>query len=115
MKILSIFTLDSTTAQPPSQPNIERMEAFIAELRSKGALIDTGGVMDGLLELQVTRKGADYTVTDGPFTESKEIVGGYALLEVADREEAIDLTQRFLDIVGDAKCHLHQVSSPDLE
>lgn len=42
-----------------------------------------------------------YPTTDGPFSESKEVIGGYAVLEAKDREEAIELTERFLPIHGD--------------
>jgi hypothetical protein len=112
VKILSIMMLDSASLHPPSETDMQRMGAFIEELKGKGALVDTGGAMDGMLELQVARKGGDYSVVDGPFSEAKEVVGGYALLDVADREEAIALTRRFLDIIGDATCHLHEVSSP---
>ncbi len=111
MRILSVFTMDAATMQPPSQEKIERMGQLIEEMRSKGALVDTGGVMPGSLELKVERKNGNCAVTDGPFTESKEIVGGFALLEVSGKEEAIEWTRRFLDVAGDATCHLHEVST----
>jgi hypothetical protein len=112
MKILSIMTVDAASIQPPGPHEIERMEAFMAELKGKGALIDTGGTMPGSLEMKIARKGSSYTITDGPFSEAKEVVGGYALLEVSGRDEAIAFTRQFLDLIGDATCHLHEVSSP---
>ncbi len=112
MKILSITTWDAASMQQPSQEKIERMGRLIEEMRSKGALVDTGGAMPGSLELKIERKDGKYAVTDGPFTESKEIIGGYALLEVSGREEAIEWTRRFLDVAGDGTCHLHEVSTP---
>ena len=111
MRILSILTFDNEQLRPPSEEDIERMGGFVAELKARGALIDTGGVMPGMLELTYRRKNGKDTVTDGPFTESKEVVGGYALLEVRDRDEAIALTREFLDYVGDATCTIHEVSS----
>jgi len=111
MRILSIFTFDpSTKSGPPSQEDMERMGELINEMRSNGVLIDTGGAMDGQLELIVSRKNGNTAVTDGPFTEAKEVVGGYALLEVKGRDDAIVWANRFLDLVGDATCHLHEVS-----
>ncbi len=62
--------------------------------------------------MKIARKAGGYTITDGPFTEAKEVVGGFALLEVSGRDEAIALTRRFLDLVGDATCHLHEVTAP---
>jgi hypothetical protein len=110
MKILSIFTLDRATAEPPTPAQMETMGKFIEDLKRKGALIDTGGVIDGSLELKVERKRGKSTVTDGPFAEAKELVGGYALLDVSGREQAIEFTNQFLDIVGEATCYLHEVS-----
>lgn len=110
MRILSIMTLDHTPQGPPSEQDFLKMDAFIKELRASGALVDTGGVIGDMLEMKVSRKAGKTTITDGPFTEAKEVVGGYALLEVQDRDEAIALTNRFLDLIGDATCHIHEVS-----
>ena len=95
----------------PTQEDFERMGRFIEEMKSEGVLIDTGGAMPGSLELRYSRKNGKDTVTDGPFAESKEVVGGFALFEVANREEALHWTRRFLDLVGDATCELHEVSA----
>ncbi|HYZ16332.1 MAG TPA: YciI family protein [Candidatus Acidoferrum sp.] len=111
MKILSIMTIDPTAMQPPTPEQMERMGKLIDDFKRRGALIDTGGAMPGSLEMKIARKGDSYSVTDGPFTEAKEVVGGYALMEVSDREEAIALTREFLDLVGNATCHIHEVSS----
>jgi hypothetical protein len=88
---------------------MERTGALIAELAGAGSLVDAGGSWPGLPELQVTRQAGDYSVVDGPFTEAKEIVGGYFLFDVPDREAAIAVSRRFLDISGDATFHLHQI------
>jgi len=90
---------------------MERMGTLIDEFRRKGALIDTGGAIPGSLEMKIARQGDTYSITDGPFVEAKEVVGGYALLEVSGRYEPIAFTRRFLDLVGNATCHLHEVSS----
>jgi hypothetical protein len=79
-------------------------------MRAKGALIDTGGRDNEMLELSVARKNGRTTVTDGPFAESKEVVGGFALLDVKDRADAIAWTNRFLEVLGEGTCYLHEVS-----
>lgn len=113
MKVLSIVTFDRHGPQPHEDPDTPpRMEALIAEMREKGVLVDTGGRANEMLEMQITRKNGSIAVTDGPFTETKEIVGGYALLEVKDRNEAIAWTDRFLGILGTGTCYLHEVSRP---
>jgi hypothetical protein len=111
MRILSVFTFDPNNAPVPSEELGQRMGALIAESRNKNILVDTGGHSPDMLELIVTRKGGRSTVVDGPFAESKEVVGGFALLEVADRAEAIEWTNRFLDVVGNGTCSLHEVSA----
>jgi len=110
MKVLSIMTIDASAAsQQPSPEELERMGKLIGEMRSQGVLIDTGGRIPGMLELQVARKNGTTTVVDGPFTEAKEVVGGFALLEVKDRDDAIAWTNRFLDLIGNATCHIHEI------
>src|SRR6202011_5180025 len=80
VKILSILmTNPAAAATPPTEAEMERMGAFITELRSKGVLVDTGGRMPGMLELTMARRNGQTTVTDGPFAEAKEVVGGFAM------------------------------------
>jgi hypothetical protein len=111
MKLLSVMTfVPSAASGPPTQEEMENMGALIAEMRGSGVLIDTGGRGPDMLEIIVARNNGKTTITDGPFTEAKEVVGGYALLEVKDRDDAIAVTNRFLDLVGNAKCHLHEVT-----
>ena len=59
-----------------------------------------------------------HLVVDGPFTETKEIVGGYAILETKTKEEAIEATKRFLMVHGDAwelECEVRQIEEPAFE
>jgi hypothetical protein len=113
MKMISIVTLNRSEAQPHASPEtVERMARLINEMRAQGALIDTGGRSDDMMELSITRKNGRTTVTDGPFAESKEVVGGFALFDVKNRDEAIAWTNRFLETLGSegATCYLHEVS-----
>jgi hypothetical protein len=57
----------------------------------------------------VRRSGGKVTITDGPFTESKELVAGFALLEAPSKEAAIEMTRRFLEIAGEGECEVRQV------
>ena len=74
-----------------------------------GYLVDTGGRDNDMFEKIVARHDGRTTAMDGPFTEAKEVVGGYALMDVRDEAEAIELTERFLGIIGTGTCHLHEV------
>jgi len=113
MKVLSIMTLDGDRSGAPEPDEIERMERLIAEMRAKGVLLDTGGRPGDMLEFKVARKNGRSTVTDGPFAETKEVVGGYAVLEVDGYDDAIAWTDRFLDVIGDGvTCYVREVVSP---
>jgi hypothetical protein len=57
----------------------------------------------------VRRSNGSLTVTDGPFTEAKELVGGFAILRTNSKEEAIQLAKAFLQVVGEGECELRQV------
>ncbi len=104
MKILSISFLDFATVKPPTEQDMQAMSDLIDEMKAAGALISTGGRNPSMLDMKITRKNGVTSVTDGPFAESKELVGGFALMNVKDREEAIYWTNRFLDLAGDATC-----------
>ena len=51
----------------------------------------------------------ELTVTDGPFSESKEVIGGFAILDAGSKQEAIELVKRFLDVAGDGECEIRQI------
>jgi len=61
------------------------------------------------LGARVRSDGGKVTVTDGPFTEAKEVVGGFALIKADSKEEAIQLTRDFLKVAGDGECELRQL------
>ncbi len=86
------------------------MAAFVEELTASGVLLATGGLDPAGVRLSSI--GDEITVTDGPFTEAKEAVAGFALVEVRTREEAIELGRRFRRIVGDGESVMHQVYGP---
>jgi hypothetical protein len=86
------------------------MGKFIEEMTAAGILLATGGLEP--TGVRLTSTGGEITVTDGPFTEAKEAIGGFALVEVRSKEEAIELGKRFRRIVGDGESILQQVFGP---
>jgi hypothetical protein len=108
MKIVSIFKSDPQVRHR-DENEFEAMGKLIRELTSKGALVDTGGALEEGFSASMRRTGSDIRLIDGPFTESKELVGGFAIFEVKSKEEALDYTRRFLEIAGDGTCDLHEV------
>lgn len=115
MRFLMMHRLDESVPEAwnPSQEFVERMGGFIQESLEKGILITGEGVLPSETGALVRKtKNAKVTITDGPFTEAKEAVGGFALVEVRTREEAIELARRFRKIVGDGESRIHQVFGP---
>jgi hypothetical protein len=112
MKLISIYTIERR-AQEEAQCDEAMMSAMgqlIGEMQQAGILLDFGGVDSEGTELRVRKSGAQITVTDGPLTEAKEIVGGFAVLSVASRDEALLRTRRFLEVAGDGTSELHQLA-----
>ena len=65
--------------------------------------------MPTALGARVRRSGGAVTVTDGPFSESKEVIGGLAILHASSKEAAIEMTRRFLQVAGDGECEIRQL------
>jgi hypothetical protein len=112
MKFLSIYTYPRELADPsgPTQDEMMAMGKLIGEMQTAGVLLDFGGVGSDGLELRVEKRGSGFTVTDGPFTESKEIVGGFALISVPSRDDAVKWVKQFMDVAGgDGVSELHEL------
>ncbi len=75
---------------PPPKELMEAMAKRAEESGRAGALLQTGGLAPSLMGARVRVSGGKLTVTDGPFTEAKEVVGGYAVVEARSKEEAIE-------------------------
>jgi len=86
-----------------------RMGQLIEDMTKSGALLATEGCLPSALGARVRLAGGKFTVTDGPFTEAKEIVGGFALIQAASKQEAVALTKRFLECAGDGETEIRQV------
>lgn len=99
-RYLSLVRIDEATAPPegPSPELMERMGELIEEITKAGVMLDTAGLTPSAQGTQVRWAGGTISVTDGPFTESKEVVGGYVIMQCKDRAEAIEWTKRFLKV-----------------
>ena len=76
----------------------ERMGALFEEITKAGVMLDTAGLTPTSEGTRITWTGGTLSYKDGPFTESKEVVGGYAILQAKDKAEALEWTKRFLEI-----------------
>jgi len=90
----------SEAGAPPSKELLEKMGKFIEEITKAGVMLATDGLQPSSQGARVKLSGGKVTVTDGPFTESKELVASYALFQVKTMAEAIEWTKRFLDVLA---------------
>lgn len=111
MKFLSIYKAVERNT-PPMQEEMASMGRLIEEGMKAGWLVSTEGCMPSALGARVRRSSGNISVTDGPFTESKEVVGGFAILKASSKQEAIQMAKDFLKIVGDGECELRQIYEP---
>lgn len=105
MRYLSIFR-SAETGLPPTQEHMAAMGALIEKFSKSGNLISTEGCLPSKLGFRVRKNGDKVTVTDGPFTEAKEVVGGFALLQANTKEEMVALTKEFLSVASDGECEV---------
>jgi hypothetical protein len=112
MRFLSVY---KTTERgiPPTQEEMAKMGKLIEEGMKAGFLLAVEGCLPSATGARVRLSGDKLTVTDGPFTESKEVIGGLALLQANSKEEAIELVKQFLHTAGDGECELRQLFEAD--
>src|SRR5579864_5846103 len=109
MKFLCIYKPAKKEGTPPSQQEMDQMGKLIEDWMKSGVLLATEGCLPSALGARVRQADGKVTVTDGPFTEAKEVVGGFALIQAKSKQEAIQLTKDFLRLAGDGECEIRQV------
>lgn len=105
------FLMTTTEADPPDETMYAEMDRLVEEMTRKGVLLAAGGLDP--VGTWVTSSGGKITVTDGPFTEAKETILSFALIEARSKEEAIELSRRFWQIAGNGKGQIRQVYGPE--
>ena len=83
---------------PPPAALMEAMGAFVERSLKEGTLVETGGLLPSKDGLRVRLSGGELSVTDGPFTESKEVIGGWAIVQVPSKAEAVRVATEFMDL-----------------
>jgi hypothetical protein len=109
MKFLCIYTPSKPEGTPPTQDEMARMGKLVEDGFKAGWLFATEGCLPTALGARVRRSGGTITVKDGPFTESKEVIGGFAVIKAQSKAEAIELTKQFLDVAGDGTTEIRQI------
>jgi|SRR5271156_1812341 hypothetical protein len=108
MKFLSMYKTTERNA-PPTQQEMEVMGKLMEEWFASGKLLAAEGCMPTQFAARVRQTKGQFAVTDGPFTEAKEVVGGLAILQAPSREAAIEYVKEFMKVAGDGECELRQL------
>jgi len=98
-RFLTMIRLEENAEFPDPGPEFgERMGALLEEITKAGVMLDTAGLLPTAQATRVTWEGGKLRYTDGPFTETKEVVAGYSMIQAKDKAEALEWTNRFLQL-----------------
>lgn len=109
MRFLCVYKPSKKEGVPPTQQEMTEMGKLIEDMTKSGVLLATEGCLPSALGARVRMAGGKFTVTDGPFTEAKEIIGGFALIQAGSKDEAIEYTKKFLKVAGEGESEIRQV------
>ncbi|HWZ99051.1 MAG TPA: YciI family protein [Candidatus Dormibacteraeota bacterium] len=112
MKFLSVYRSVEKN-RPPSPAEMERMGKLVEEGLKSGKLLATEGCLPSVFGARIRQEAGNVSVTDGPFSEAKEVIGGFAIIQAASKAEAIEYVREFLSVVGEGECELRQVYDAD--
>ena len=119
MRFMTMVKFDESLPMGPPTPElIQAMGEFAAEGARNGTLIDQGGLLNSAAGAIVSLADGTIKAVDGPFAEAKELVGGYAVLEVRSKAEAVELARRLLQLHKDhwpgweGSCEVRQLGEP---
>ncbi len=104
------YSLDPQSAPPPTPEQMAELGKLTEDSAKAGVLVTTGGLH--AKGTRVKLSGGKYTVTDGPYIEAKELMGGFAVLQVKSLDEAIAWAKRFRGIVGEGESEIVQIAGP---
>lgn len=116
MRFLSMIRIDEKSGLEPSAQLMTDMGKLIDAMTREGSLIRTAGLRPTAEGKRVRLRGGKLTTVDGPFLETKEVIGGYAIFEAESMPQALELTRRFLRIHGDEwniECEVRQLDGPE--
>jgi hypothetical protein len=94
----------------PTPEFLGRFGEFMAEVNKAGVLLAAEGLAPSSAgAATITVKNGTQTVVDGPFAEAKEVIGGYALMQAGSKAEVVELCRKFLNVVGQGTCQVHEL------
>ena len=111
MKFLMTYAADPN-AGPPTPEQMAAIGQLTQEMMQKGVVVMTGGLVRPSKGTQVRMEAGKFSVTDGPFAETKELIDGFALIVASSKAEAIEHARRFMTCAGDGQGEILQVFDP---
>lgn len=111
-----MIRINENSGRVPSEQLMTDMGKLMDEMIREGTLVRTAGLRPTAEGVRVRLRGGKLSTTDGPFSETKEVIGGFAILEAASMDQAIELTRRFLRVHGDEwdiECEVRQLDGPE--
>jgi len=110
-RYIAMRKADATTeaGTPPTAAQREAMDALIGEMKQAGVLLSMGSLAPSSGAARLRNFGGKQTVVDGPFAESKELIGGFVVLELGSRAEAIEWARRYADVLGEVELDVRPV------
>ena len=101
MRFLAMIRLRENTGMVPGEQLMRDMDALLEDMAREGTMIRTAPLRPTAEGVRVRQRHGQVFMSDGPFVETKEVVGGFAILEAQTMQDAVELTKRFLSIHGD--------------
>jgi hypothetical protein len=119
MRVLSLIKMSESAGQPP-QELFEAMDEVLKDIDASITMIDTNGLLPSAVAgTKLISTGGRSTVVDGPFTESREVIGGYAIFEVETFQQAVDNTRKIIEVHEkfwpgwEGEAEVRQIMSPE--
>jgi hypothetical protein len=109
MRFLCLYKPATAEGALPTQDEMAVMGKFVQESFKSGTLLATEGCLPSALGARIRKTNGSFKVTDGPFAEAKEIVGGFALIQAKSKDDAVAFTKQFMNIAGDGETEIRQI------
>ena len=109
MKFLCLYKSAKPEGTPPTEKEMAEMGKLVEAWMKSGRLLATEGCLPSALGARIRLSNGQFNVVDGPFTEAKEVVGGFALIRAESKAQAIEFTKEFLNVAGDGETEIRQV------
>ncbi|MGI8550963.1 MAG: YciI family protein [Dehalococcoidia bacterium] len=106
MRFITLYKPGRESDAPPTEEEMCDMGQLIEEMAKAGVLLSTDGLQPSSKGARVRYDAGKFSVTDGPFTETKELIAGYAIIQVKSKEGAIAWTKRFLNVMREGESEI---------